>query len=73
MKIITEQGNTRDAFSYTGEHRETFANQNMYFGQSHVPRAPALTISFKSKHRPVYCPYLVDEETEALRYEADSE
>ena len=45
----------------------------MYFGQSHVPGTPALTISFKSKHRPVYCPYLVDEEMEALRYEEDSE
>ena len=33
---------------------------------------PALTISFKSKHRPIYCPYLVAEETEAFRYEEDS-
>lgn len=44
----------------------------MYFEQSHVPGTPALTSSFKSKHRPVYCPYLVDEEMEALRYEEDS-
>ena len=44
----------------------------MDFGQNHVPGTPALTISFKSKHRPIYCPYLVDEETEAFRYEEDS-